>query len=284
MFSRLNTVLTVFLVVLAGCSKAPQRVGGAEPDKIYSRIVSLSPNVSEILGALELTSNMSGRTSGCNFPEALRSVPIVANPTPDIEKIYALQADIVIADKNLINPAIVEQLKAKKIDVKLVSINSLDEWISTVGELGDLLQSHTAASKEINRLKSVIAQAKGDKVEPQPKIVIAMGGSKPWVAGLKSFQADVVKASGGIPLGPDADKFVEVNPEEIVKWNPDIVFVSDDPNSYFNSPAWASTNAAKRGQILKVNTDLLLRAGSRVGLLIVGIQQQIRSSMMGAGK
>lgn len=284
MFSRLKPIFAVFLVVLAGCNTAPQRVGGTIPDKIYSRIVSLSPNVSEILGALELNSSMSGRTSGCNFPESLKTVPIVANPTPDVEKIYALQADIVIADKNLINPAIVEQLKAKKIDVKLVSINSLDEWINTVGELGDLLQAHTAASKEINRVKSVIAQSKGDKITPTPNVVVAMGGAKPWVAGTKSFQADVVKASGGNPLGPDSDKFVEVNPEEIVKWNPDIVFVSDDPNSYLSSPAWASTTAAKKGQIFKVNTDLLLRAGSRVGLLIAGLQQQMHNTMMGAGK
>lgn len=266
--------LAAFLV--SGCQTTTSPIGGTVPDKVYARVVSLSPSVTELIALLNSTDSLIGRTSGDNRPAYIKHVTIVANPSPDIEKIVQLQPDLVIAEENLINANELEKLKEiGSFDVEVIDIDSLKDWEDAVYKLGSLLQAHTRASEVVDRVQQAISNAKLPDSMYKPKVMVAMSPTSPWVAGTKSFQADVVRAAGGEPVGPDADRFVATNPESIVQWSPDILFVSDDPDK-FTGAAWDSTRAGKDGEILEVYADILLRPGADVERLIEAMSKEIR--------
>jgi|SRR5688500_7176977 len=266
----------VALLAVAGCQTDTSPIGGTVPDKVYARVVSLSPSVTELIALLNATNVMVGRTSGDNRPNYIKNVTIVANPAPDIEKIVQLQADLVIVEENLINPNELAKLKEiGSFDVEVIDIDSLEDWERAVYRLGSLLQAHSRASEVVDRVQQSISNAKLPSSMYEPKVMVAMGSTSPWVAGIKSFQADVVRAAGGEPVGPDADRFVATNPESIVQWSPDILFVSEAPEKFTGAP-WSSTRAGKDGEVLEVYADILLRPGADVERLIDAMSKEIR--------
>src|SRR5262245_18434446 len=61
------------------------------------RILSLAPNVTEILFALGLGARIAGVTSYCDFPEAAKTKEKVGDTLhPDLEKIISLKPDLVV--------------------------------------------------------------------------------------------------------------------------------------------------------------------------------------------
>jgi ABC-type Fe3+-hydroxamate transport system substrate-binding protein len=217
-----------------------------------------------------------GRTSGDTKPDLIRNIPIVANPRPDIERIVKIQPDIVIVDANLINPADLERLKGHDFDVEAFKVNTLEDWKEAVWRLGSIVNQYTEASARVDALDQSIQTAAQSPMNPKPRVVVAMGGAKPWVAGLGSFQADVIRKAGGEPVGPPGEKFVAVNPEQIVAWNPEFAFVSD-PVAGYSGAAWTATGAFAKHQIFEVQPDLLLRPGSDVAKLLDGLSRSLRN-------
>lgn len=262
--------------LILGCSPPPPQIGGTIPDKVYARVISLSPSITELMALLNATNVLVGRTSVDTRPGYIKNVTIVANPTPDIETIVKLQPDLVLVEENLINAAELAKLQSQeRFDVVVLDIDSMKQWEDAVTKLGNLLQAHSRASEVIDRVHQAKANAIMPKSMYRPKVMVAMDGSPAYVAGTKSYQADVVRAAGGDPVGPDSDRFVPANPESIVQQNPDIIFVSAALEK-FTGPAWAATRASKDGEIIRVNEDTLLRTGADLEQLISAMSKEIR--------
>jgi iron complex transport system substrate-binding protein len=275
--ARCAAALSIAIIGFAGCGKEPRTYGGVLPDKVYGRIISLSPSLTELVGLLRATQFLVGRTASDNRPSIVRTVTIVANPRPDFEKIIKLQPDLILVDENLINPADLAKLEENKTyDIAKFRIDSIKDWNDAVWKLGALVQQYSAASEQVDKVAEAIRTAQASPLDPKPKVIVAMGGNKPWVAGTESFQADLVRSAGGEAIGPPGGKFVQVSPEQILAWNPDAAFVSDPPADY-NGPAWSGTSAAKRGKIFQIDPDLLLRPGAQVQSIIAAISRELHN-------
>ena len=88
------------------------------------------------------------------------------------------------------------------------------------------------------------------------------------IAGVKSFQADVVKAATGQPVGPDAQKFVSLNAESLIAMNPDIILTAGSPDPIYDDARFKSLTAVKKNRVRGVVQDVILRRGVRVPELI----------------
>lgn len=274
----------LFAAVLAGCSPPQPTVGGELPNKIYARVISLSPSTTEWVSMLLAENVLVGRTAVDTQPVSIRGVTIVANPRPDFEKIVKMQPDLIIVDENVINPADLAKLRQlagpNKFEVVAFRVNSLKDWEESVWKLGALLNQFAEASKRVDAVREAAERFKTPVSARRPKVLVATGSSNPWAAGTESFQADVVRAAGGDPVGPAGQKFSPVNPEQILAWDPDIVFV-DEPAAKYVAPEWKSIKAGKTNNIYEVNPDLLLRPGMRVDDLINGLGRVITNSVPG---
>ena len=83
--------LSSFIVCLAACAPA-------EPPAAHlpRRVVSLAPNVTEIVFALGAGDRLVGTDDFSDEPARAKSLPKVGGVQPDVEKIVALRPDLVI--------------------------------------------------------------------------------------------------------------------------------------------------------------------------------------------
>src|SRR5690348_7102339 len=81
---------SLLLFVLACAAPEPAR-------RVPHRVVTLAPNVTEIVFALGAGDRVAGTDNFSNTPARAASLPKVGGLPPDVEKIVALRPDLVIA-------------------------------------------------------------------------------------------------------------------------------------------------------------------------------------------
>jgi ABC-type Fe3+-hydroxamate transport system substrate-binding protein len=111
------------------------------------------------------------------------------------------------------------------------------------------------------------------KVTNSPTVAFLMPGegSEHMIDGTNSFLGDMLKRIGAKPMGPDGNRFVTLNVEDLIKDNPDVIMVAGDPHQIANDPRLASLKAVKSKNVYGINPDIALREGARVPDLATGM-------------
>jgi ABC-type Fe3+-hydroxamate transport system substrate-binding protein len=273
----IGLLIVATLALVAGCGPSTQQLGGVERKKIYYSIVSLSPSSTELLEATQRVNNrLKGRTASDNWPRGqVENIPVVASVKPDYEKIAALKPDLVAYDSDLYGAADVEKIKQLGADVFVVDATTVDGLIKECYALGTMLGGETNMSDYADKLTT--AKADAASMTKHPTVAVLMPGTtgQHMIAGTDSFIADVIKSSGGVPVGPKGTQYVSLDPELIVTLNPDYIVCSGPGTALMADPRLKSLKAITQHKLLAVNPDVLLRRGSRVDILITAIHDAI---------
>ncbi|RYG44919.1 hypothetical protein EON79_13850, partial [bacterium] len=242
-FMRRLVPLLAMAVLLAGCQSTAITAGGIRRSKRISSVVSLSPSTTELSSAVGFTQFLKGRTAADDYPlNMLNAVPIVASVKPDYEKIKEANPGLIVYDASLYNASDIQKIKELGFDTFEIKGNTLKDFQKEIYLLAAKVGGETTASTYVDRIVFAANAAKGDAPSPMPKVAVILPGSggEHYIAGTKSFLADVIRNSGGEPVGPDADKFVVLSPESILASAPDTIVVGVDK----------STAAAQVGTVL----------------------------------
>jgi iron complex transport system substrate-binding protein len=281
MFRFLWPMALLSLLLVAGCAPDQNIVGGRVPDRIYRTVASLSPGTTEIVASHALVMRLVGRTAACNFPtHAIESIPVVAGVKPDYEKLTEIKPDLIVYDTDLYNESDLAKLRDLGIDLFEVKGDTIDEYVESITLLASLTAAETAMSTYIDRIHGARAQAQGDPVQPTPRVAILMpgGGTEHMIAGVGSFQADLVRAAGGEPVGPDGNRFERLNAEQILARNPQIIIVAGSADELVKDPRLAPLEAMRTGRVFEAPQDELLRRGSRVNTIITRLYRAFSSA------
>jgi iron complex transport system substrate-binding protein len=261
---RWMIALAVTLLTCVGCQEAPP-VGGKNRPKAYTSAVSLSPSTTELIASYFINLQLVGRTAACNYPDQIKTAPVMGSVKPDFEKIVAAKPSVVFVDKSLYGDAEIQKLKDLKLDVIVMDVKTVKEFCTflqlTAGKVGSEMDVNNSVDKIVNAYENASSQP-GEK----RKIMILLGdtNSEYMVAGLKTFQADLMRGTGYELVGPDAEKFQTMPVEQLIGLAPDVIITTGDPMTVFKDPRLQSMGAIKNRRIIKIDADSLLRAGSRV--------------------
>ncbi len=276
---RIFAVFLSAVLLLSGCGPAPVTVGGHKREKRYDRIVSLSPSTSEILGSFANPQAVKGRTAACNYPRSILPVEVVVSGTkPDYEKILSTKPDLIIYDAAIYGPADIEKIKSLKVDTLEMKVNDLKSYEDFLGQIGSKLGGETAISEYLDKVYAERDAAIGAIGTEKVPTMVLMGspGAEYMAAGTKTFLIDCVTSAGGQAVGPDADKWVTINAEEIIKLNPSVIFMPDQGAAALEAdPRFVSVKAIKNKRVYELKGDYMLRAGARVNDLIKALSSEI---------
>lgn len=286
MLRSLQIVLLAGLLLAAGCAPPELTVGGQPRKKLYKNVVSLSPSTTEILLLFcNYRGIVKGRTAADNYPEqSVGRIPVVASVKPDLEKLKSIGTDLIVYDESLYNEADVQKFKSLGIDTFALGGATVEEFADELHKLGVLIGGETNLSEYVDKIHRSIALAEGEPLQPKPKVAVLLpgAGGGHYIAGAKSFQADVVRVAGGDPVGPEADRFVPANPEQLVSMNPDILVIpvskkaveaERSVNAVLQDPKLKSLAAVTGRRFVPIDQDIILRRGARVERLIEGLHK-----------
>ena len=248
------------------------------PTTAPQRIVSLTPNISEILGALHLESRVVGIDYYTNYPADLTKLPKVSdvNGKYNTEQIIALKPDLVLSygqDTKQYDSAL-QNVGLHVVDLPAGSLTLVLQEIITVGKL---TFTQATATSVVNQLQQQIAQIKSAVAgQPAPKVMIELDDStpgKPYVFGGGSFGDELVQDANGVNIF-HADTtnggFPQVTDESVISDNPQFIILTEDPayggnvNDVYTRPHWSGITALVMHHVYRINPNLVGRPGPRL--------------------
>ena len=234
------------------------------------RIVSMAPSNTEILFALGLGGKVVGVTDWCDYPpEALDKEKIGAYDTPDIEKIRALNPDLILVaygtSIDVINT--LEGLGLTVFGIKSVDLDDVLNDIRTVGNItAKKVEANTLTSEMAVDIQAVTDQT--EELEQRPRVFyIVWGGegSALWTAGSGTFIHELIEKGGGVNICQNITGYMTVSIEEVVARNPEVIITSELSYDWaMNATELASTNATQSGKIYTCDDNLVQRPGPRL--------------------
>jgi iron complex transport system substrate-binding protein len=231
------------------------------------RIVSLLPSLTESICELGYCQRLVGVDRYSNFPASVQSLPQLGGGLdPNIEAIVALKPDVVVMAAS---SRAGERLRALGLRVVALEPKTHADVQRVLRKLGQLLdaphvdQIWRAIDAGVSAAaQSLPASARG------PRVYFEVNPG-PYGAGEASFIGETLSRLGAkniLPakLGP----FPKLNPEFIVRANPDLIMVGDSSvAAMLQRPGWAAMRAVREQRLCEFSpeeSNVLVRPGPRM--------------------
>ena len=266
-------------ILMAWCSlsvMADVRVVDDNDDEVRlaapaQRIISLAPNITEVLFHIGAGELIVGADEYSNYPEAAKQILRVNNhAAANYELILSLKPDLVIAWQSGNGDKIISPLRKLGIPDFVVETREIERIPNLFRRFGQLTGNNELAQQRIEEFTQRL-QLLGDaqigksvvrtfyQIWDQP--LITLNG--------KHMVSDVIELCGGVNVFADAAPLVPyVNIESIVAADPQVIIAGgsqDEQSSWFSSwQKWDGISAVQHKQIYLIPADLMQRHSVRI--------------------
>lgn len=246
----------------------------AEPGKI----VSLTPATTEILFALGAGDRVVATDDGSDYPDEAVTLPDVATfASVDVEKVVALEPDLVIAGGLGFTPAeAITRLRDLDVPVVVVYAPTIEGVFKDI----ELLGTATGTSEEASSLTQGM-RADMDATHlavasqsPKPRVFYDVGYDDAtgaiYAPAKDSFLAEMVTAAGGDVITTGDPNTYEMSLETLIDQDPELIvlgtnpFYSPTPGSVAERRGWDALTAVRNGDIRPVRDIEITRPGPRL--------------------
>lgn len=240
------------------------------------RMVSLAPNLTEIIFAVDAQDQLVGVTDYCTFPEEALTKQKVGNIiNPNLEAIVSLKPDLVFANADGNPKPTVDKLQSYNIPVFVFNVNHYSEVLGCIKKIGQITGHSSKSDSIVNDMSNFSKML--TPVKNKPKIFMILNRNPIITASGGSFLNDLFELAGGQnAVGQMSERYPTINREALIQMNPDVILIPekdiqqlpDSEYGYFKN--LTTINAVKNKKIYYINPDLLLKPGPR---LMLGLKQ-----------
>lgn len=241
-------------------------------DKI--RIISLSPNLTEIIFQIGAGDCIVGRSSACDYPPEAGKIPIAGNlGLPSMEFAAAVKPDYIVS-LEIVDDGIRRNIE--RLGIKFVPLphETLDDYYMAVSELGRILACRERADEEIRRVKKIFDREK--KItrsiprEKMPRVYLEVWDNPFMTVGGKSFAHDLITMAGGVNVaGKENTGCLKCSREWVILSRPDVIIAPAmgkfAGGQIRKRDGWSEIPAVKNDRIYTgMEESLLYRLGPRM--------------------
>lgn len=302
--------LAPFPVLLAGCRHVSQATPGEVPSpsasstafpltlidakghrwtfaKPADRIVSLAPSVTELLFALGAGSHVVGVTGYCDYPPAAKTREKVGGfKDPSVEKVVALNPDVVIASRGTPDPIIDNLITAgqKVFAVDHDRIHRLFASLTVLGKIAGCPESAEALRRQLtHRWEAVVTKTSRLPLDRRPRLLYVVWDDPLFTAGPGSYADELITAAGAVNIAADADSsWPQYSLEAAIAKDPQVLLFTAGPMCGFEvvrskklaqlrrDKRWRNVSAVKAGRVIVLDEDHLGVPGPR---LVTGLEE-----------
>lgn len=208
-----------------------------------NRIISLSPNVTEILHSLGLDEKIIAVTEHCHIPSLKQTKPSIGTFfNPDTEQIVLLKPDLVIGLPS--HKIVLEKLQTilPATQFVIVQNETIKDVLNSITTLGEVTGTSSTARQITEELREKIAscQRLASKQEKSPRVLCVVSHSpgalqQIYAAGKNTFISELLEIVGAKNvIQSSIPRYPIISKETIVALNPDIIIdtaVMDNPTT-----------------------------------------------------
>ena len=235
-----------------------------------NRVISLAPNLTEIVFAVGAGDRLVGRTSYCDYPAEAKEVAEVGDTLhPSLERIIALRPQVVLISTASQLEVFTQQLQNQNIAVFVTDPHDLDGVFRTIEHVGEIVGQKQQAQNVVQKLRER-AKAVDDAVKGKPpvRVFYQVSGEPLYTIGRDSFITDLMRRAGGVSVTADVPgAWPKYSNESALAARPDaIILPTGGSMGAANSSvtdALRQSPAVLSGRVYRINDDHLARPGPR---------------------
>ena len=245
--------------------------------RLPQRIVCLTTETVEVLYALGEQDRIAG-ISGYTVrpPQARKEKPkVYAFTTGDIEKILAVQPDLVLTFSDL-QADIARDLIKAGVPVYAFNMRSVDDILGMIETLGRLVGAEAKASELVAELEAQIAATRAIAAERiaktghRPRVYFEEWG-EPNITAVR-WVSEMIEIAGGENIftdraaSPMARDRILADPLDVVRRDPEII-IGSWCGKHFRAehisrrPGWSTVTAVQNGQMHEIKSAIILTPG-----------------------
>ena len=246
------------------------------------RIVSLAPNITEILFSLGLDEEIVGVSIHCTFPEKANTKARIGSYIRlDFEKIISLKPDLIIATGAGNTKDMVGRLRELGFSTYVIYPKNFSDILKNIAHIGQVVNREKESRGIIEGLRKRSQQViELTKDLPRPKVFIQIGEAPMVTVGKGSFADDLIQLAGGENIaGKEKEVYPRLGMEEILKRSPEVIMISSmNPEGDYQKVfqewnRWKTLPAVKNGRVHIIDSDLIDRPSPRI---IEGLEEFAR--------
>jgi len=235
-----------------------------------NRVISLAPNLTEIVFAVGAGDLLVGRTSFCDYPAEAKAVAEVGDTLhPSLERIIALRPQVVLISTASQLEVFTQQLQNQNIAVFVTDPRDLEGVFRSIDQVGQILgqkeQARILVEKLRDRARAVEEAVKG---RPPVRVFYQLSGEPLYTVGRDSFVTDLMRRAGAISVTADVPgAWPKYSDESALAAKPEAIILptggSMGATNSTVAEALRQSPAALSGRVYKINDDHLVRPGPR---------------------
>jgi ABC-type Fe3+-hydroxamate transport system substrate-binding protein len=234
------------------------------------RVISLAPNLTEIMFAVGAGASLVGNTTYCDFPAQAKNVEKVGDTLhPNLERIIALRPQVVLVSTASQLEGFTEQLKNHNIEIFITDPHDLEGVFRSINQVGEIVGKVAEAENLVAKLRERSAVVES-AVSPLPRVRVfyQLSAEPLYTAGRDSFVTDLIKRAGADSVTANVPgAWPKYSGESALAAKPDAIILPTggsmgEGNSTL-AEALRKSPAAQQGKVYKINDDHLVRPGPR---------------------
>ena len=236
------------------------------------RIISLAPNLTEIVFAVGAGDRLAGVTSYCDFPAAARSKEKVGDTIqPNLERIIALKPDLVLVSTSSQLERLTDRLDQLSIPVYVTNPRTVEDVISSIrkiGEVAGVRESAESLAQEMEKRIEAVEKRVGNW--KRLRVIYVLQTGPLIVPGGNTFLNDLLRIAGADSISSsEAADYPQFSLETAIARAPEAIISQEThgaggPSDSELRRLFAVTPAIKNSRIIRVNPDLMTRPGPRI--------------------
>lgn len=276
-----NSILVSILLLFIGCSKKEEdKSSNYITDDLYKkiklenvpqRIITLAPNLTELIYAIGEGDKIVANTSYCNFPSTAKNKEKIGDLlTINFEKILSLKPDLIFITKEGNSKSNYNKLSELGLNVFISAPENYRGIKKTLKDIGKIFNKSELADSITKSWDARIDTVKKTHKKLVYNTALFLVSTKPiFSIGKNSFINELLNLAGLKNSAADTEvSYPMLNREEVLIKNPEFLILYQTNKNDISEvlevyPEWHTLSAIMNKRVIFVNPDLYSRPGAR---------------------
>ena len=254
-------VLLMAFVAIADAKRAD--------DRAAERIVSLAPHLTELAFTAGAGDRIVGAVEYSDHPQAAQQIPRIGDAfRVDLERVLALDPDVVLAWESGTPVQTVERLQALGLTVRSIATHRLQDVATALRAIGQIAGAEKTADEAATRYEARIAALRSEYRDRARLSVFVQVNDRPlYTINGRQIMSEVLELCGGGNVFAGLNELAPtVSIEAVIAANPQVILATDDtvPDAAAYWRRWSHIEAVRTGAVYTIPSDDVARSTTRL--------------------
>ena len=261
-------ILVALVSILFACD-GPRSHDSGIAGGHFSRIVTLAPNLAELVFAAGAGNRLVGVSAYSDYPPEVKALPLVGDAfTVDHEQLALLDPDLLLAWHSGTPAHVIDELRQSGYTVAVVRTQTLEDIPAAMAKIGALAGTEREAEQAGLDLAAGLQALAADFHDAQPIRTFYQVSLRPlYTVSGSHYASELIELCGGSNVFSDLDDLAPaLDVEAVIDRDPEVILAGTDAgNDAFDLwQLWPGMAANRYGNHYLVPSDELSRATPRV--------------------